>query len=69
MREAANVLDLIVAKRRLHERDRAFLEAVTDALDEAADARSIVRADTVLEALDLNLQRAAEGYHTTGDHL
>ena len=41
MREAAKILDLIRAKRRLAERDRAFLEAVADAVDALADDCSL----------------------------
>lgn len=65
MREAANILDIIRNKRRLTDRDRAFLEAVTDALDEAADARTVATAEAVMDALDMNMQRAADAYNTT----
>ena len=65
MREAANILDIIRHKRRLTDRDRAFLEAVTDALDEAADARTVATAEAVMDALDMNMQRAADAYNTT----
>jgi len=65
MREAANILDLIRAKRRLSERDKAFLEAMADALDEFADGRTMYSARGNAELYDARLQRAAEAYNTT----
>ena len=61
MREAANILDLIRDKRRLSERDRAFLEAMADGLDILADNCSL---DGLVD-MGLHLQQAVDAYNTT----
>ena len=65
MREAANILDIIRAKRRLSERDRAFLEAVADCMDGMADAKGRVHSTTVIDGFGKNLLRAVDAYITT----
>ena len=67
MREAANILDIIRAKRRLSERDRAFLEAITDALDDLADARTLGQSPVDVAEYDEKLQWVAMAYNNKED--